>query len=193
MIDVQRVAVKVFTNAPPDLQLDPFLRIFGRWRAEKDHPGAWLDLADYAHLPRGPGILLIGKGCNFSFDLAGAAPGVLYVSKKGLAGPLDERLGSVFRVCFDLARRLAAEPEFPAGVQLDTGSLELVFNDRLETPHQAATDRLLRPAVSATLDRLLGRGGYCLTVEPDAGRRYGFSIRAVTAAPVEVLLGRLAG
>ncbi len=189
--DLQRVAVKMLTDAPLDLNLNPFLSIFGRWRTEKEHPGVWVDLADYAHMPRGPGIVLIGKNCNFSFDMGGAAPGPLYVSKQGLEGTPEDRLASVLRSCFELTRRLLAEAEFPASVHLRTGSLELTFNDRLETPNDAATDHTLRPVVLTTLDRLLGAGGYHLALEPDSNRRYGFSIQARGSDPLETLLSRL--
>src|SRR5262249_37485037 len=74
-LDLQKIAVKILSNAPATVSLDPFIAIFGRWRTETDHPAQWLDLADYAHMPRGPGIVLVGRNANFSFDLGSAAPG----------------------------------------------------------------------------------------------------------------------
>jgi hypothetical protein len=146
-----------------------------------------VDLADYAHMVRGPGIVLVGQHANFSFDMGSTAPGILYVSKKGLEGSLEERLRQVFAACFGMTRRLVAEPEFPAGVHLRTGALELAFNDRLETPNTAETDRALRPAVEAVLERLYGAGAWRLTPERDPGRRYGFAIEAAVDLGLEVL------
>lgn len=172
-MEFQKVSLKILSDAPVTLNLDPFLQIFGRWRVQD-----WIDLADYAHMTRGPGIVLIGHRANFSFDMGTSAPGVLYLSKKDLEGTATDRLRKVFRDCFALTQRLLAEPEFPAGVHLRTGSLELAFNDRLETPHTEATGRVLRPAVETVLDRLYGAGAYRLTPEPDPSRRYGFTIEA---------------
>lgn len=180
-MEFQKVSLKILSDAPVTLNLDPFLKIFGRWRASD-----WVDLADYAHMTRGPGIVLIGHRANFSFDMGTSAPGVLYTSKKDLGGSAEERLRTVFRDCFALTRRLLAEPEFPKDVQLRTGALELAFNDRLETPHAEATDRALRPAVEAVLNQLFGGGGYRLTRQNDAGRRYGFTIEA-QSAPTNLL------
>jgi len=190
MTELQRIAVKILTDAPPSLNLDPFLAIFGRWRTATAHPADWVDLADYAHMPRGPGIVLVGKRCNFSFDLGGAAPGLLYASKMGLEGAPEARLLSVFRACLEMSRSLLAEAEFPASVRLQTGSLELIFNDRLETANTEATDQQLKPAVVAALDRLLGPGAYQLTPQADPDRRYGFFIRAARPLNLDEMLSR---
>jgi len=181
-MEFQKVSLKILSDAPVTLNLDPFLQIFARWRVQD-----WVDLADYAHMTRGPGIVLVGHRANFSFDMGTSAPGVLYLSKKDLEGTAEGRLRAVFRECFALTQRLLAEPEFPAQVQLRTGSLELAFNDRLETPHTEATDRALRPAVEAVFDQLFGARAYRLTPEPDVSRRYGFTIEARSAPSLEAL------
>ena len=177
--DLQRIQIKIAADSPAGLSLDPFLVIFGRWRKEK-HPADWVDLADYAHLPRGPGIVLIGHRCSVAFDLADPGPGILYTARKGLTGSHAERLGAAFEWCFEFAKRLAAEPEFPKDVRLRADSLELRFNDRLETPDTPATDAELRPAIEQVLNKLFGAGGYGLGRLNDAGNVYGFLVRAKT-------------
>jgi hypothetical protein len=190
-MEFQKVALKILSDAPATLNLDPFLAIFGRWRKDASHPAQWVDLADYAHMPRGPGVVLIGHRCNFSFDMGTAAPGVLYVSKKGLDGGPVDRLRVVFRDCLHLTRSLLAESEFPQRVRLQTGSLELAFNDRLQTPNDDETDRQLRPAVEFVLDHLFGPGACRITREPDPGRRYGFRIEVPSPPPLDVLAARV--
>lgn len=189
--EIQRIAVKILTDAPQSLNLDPVLSIFARWRKDESHPAQWVDLADYAHMARGSGIVLIGRLCNFGFDMGLPAPGVLYASKKGLEGEPEDRLRQVLLASFEMTRALLAEPEFPDGVHLHTGAVELVFNDRLQTPNIAFTDRLLRPAVVAALDQFFGLGSYEVTAERDPARRYGFSVRAVNPPPLETLIARL--
>jgi hypothetical protein len=139
---------------------------------------------------RGPGIVLVGHHANFGFDMGTAAPGIMYLSKKGLEGTPEERLSQVFAACFEMSRRLLGEPEFPAAVRLRTGALELAFNDRLETPNTPETERALRPAVAAVLDRLYGAGAWRLTPERDPSRRYGFTIEATADPGLEVLSAR---
>lgn len=189
--DIQKISIKILTDAPVTLSLEPFLAIFGRWRSDSSHPAQWVDLADYAHMVRGPGIVLVGTLCNFSFDMGTAAPGILYSSKKGLEGSPAERLRSALQSCFELASALVAEKEFPATVHVLTGSLELSFNDRLETPNTEATDRVLCPAALKVFDELLSRGSYELKRQPDPARLYGFSIGTTRAPGLKELLDRL--
>lgn len=84
-----------------------------------------------------------------------------------------------------------AEEEFPPGVRLRTDSLELRFNDRLETPNTASTDEQLQPAIRQALDALFGQGGYQLVPQTDRNQLYGFSVKAEKAEPLDVLLERI--
>ena len=186
--NLQRIQIKVATDAPPGLKLNPFLEIFGRWRKEKDDPAEWVDVADYAHIPRGPGIVLIGQRCNFSFDLADPGPGILYTAKRGLNGSHQEKILTSFQWCLDLAERLAAEKDFPKDVHLRTDSLEIRFNDRLETPNSPSTDQELQLPLRSVLEILFGRNGYELTPQIDPLQCYGFTVVTKRAEPLEVLL-----
>ncbi|MBI1956091.1 MAG: hypothetical protein HYS38_06820 [Acidobacteria bacterium] len=189
--NLQRIQIKILAEAPPDLSLEPFLEIFGRWRKEK-HPAEWVDLADYAHVTRGPGIVLIGQRCNFAFDTADPAPGILYTAKKGLTGTHPERLHSALQWCLELSQRFVAEPLFPQSATLRTDALEIRFPDRLETPNTASTDEALRPVVQQALDALYGPGGYALIPPTDPRQCYGLSVQAKQAVPLEALLESVA-
>jgi hypothetical protein len=190
-MDLQRIHIKILTDAPATLNLEPFLAIFGRWRAEKNHPAGWVDLADYAHVPRGAGIVLAGFNANFSLDMSDPAPGILYAAKKGLMGTHAERIALALRSCVELTRRLIAEPEFPKDVHVILGEMEFSFPDRLEFPNTPATDQELRPAAQQILDRVLGANRYEVTRYADPMQAYGFSVRAKRKEPLDVLLQRL--
>ena len=197
-MDLQRIHIKILSDAPTTLNLSPFLSIFGRWRHEKDHPAGWVDLADYAHVPRGAGVVLVGFQANIAFDMSEdhgrSAPGVLYSARKGLAGSHVERITSVLRSGLGLAQRLAGEKEFPPEVHLRTNALEIRFADRVETPNNKEMFELFCPPVLQVLDRLYGPqsgGNYQLTPYADQSQVLGCSVRAKTAAPLEVLLKRL--
>ncbi|MBI4443397.1 MAG: hypothetical protein HY649_08500 [Acidobacteria bacterium] len=188
--NLQRIQIKIPTDAPRNLNLNPLLAIFSRWRKQQEHSAEWVDLADYAHVPRGAGIVLVGQRCNLSFDMANPAPGILYTAKKGLAGSHTERLATAFQWCLDLAQRLIVEPEFPPGVHLKTDSLSLLFNDRLETPNTPATDLQLRASVEHVLTALYGPGGYELIPQSDPKQCYGFSVRVRSSQTLAGLLER---
>jgi hypothetical protein len=189
-MDLQRIHIKILSDAPQELKLEPFITIFSRWRADKSHPAGWVDLADYAHVPRGAGVVLAGYHANIAFDMAGPAPGVLYVSRNGLTGDLAARIRSAFASCCELSQKLIAEKEFPRDVKLRTDSIELRFPDRLITPDTPATDAALRPAVEAVVSELFGAHSAKLARDAAGDSAYGFSIRAASAEPLDVLLRR---
>ena len=188
--NLQRIQIKIASDAPAGLKLEPFIEIFSRWRKEP-HPAAWVDLADYAHLPRGPGIILVGQRCNLSFDMAEPGPGILYSAKKGLAGSHAGRIGSALRGCLEFSKRLIGEPEFPPGVRLQTDSLEIRFHDRLETPPTTSTHEELRPVVEQVLNSLYGEGEYELRPQTNPKECFGFSVRANKAEPLDALFERV--
>ena len=197
-MDLQRIHIKILTDAPATLRLEPLVEIFGRWRAEKDHPAGWVDLADYAHVPRGMGIVLVGFQANFAFDMTDdegrSAPGILYAAKKGLTGSYSERIGSALKSCFELAGRLIAEKEFPQGVHLRTEALEIRFADRIVTPNTKEMYEELCPAVITVLDQLYGAstsGSYQLIPTTDLTQVLGCSVRAQKAEPLDTLQKRL--
>lgn len=191
--DLQRIHLKILVDAPAGLSLDPFLAIFGRWRHDKNHPAEWVDLADYAHMAKGPGVMLGGKQCNFCVSTDDPGLGLLYAGKKDFEGPVENRVLEAFRRCIRLSQALAAEPQFPPEMTLNTQSWELFINDRLQFPNTDATDRLLRTPIQAALDELFGAGDYAMTRDTDNKRRYAFSIRAEKPETLNTLLGRADG
>jgi hypothetical protein len=191
--ELQRIQVKVFGDAPKSLNLDPFIEIFGRWRGEREHPAQWVDLADYAHVPAGPGIVLVGLRANFSFDMADPAPGVLYAARKGLQGSAAERVVSALRSCLELTSRLLAEPQFPKEVALRSNSLQVRFYDRLVTPNTESVRQELQPAMRQSLDLLFGANAYEARPAQDPKELCSFSVLAHKTEPLNVLLERLVG
>ena len=189
--ELQRIHVKLLADAPPDLGLEPFLAIFGRWRHDETHPAQWIDLADYAHMVKGPGIVLVGKQGNFSANRDDPGLGLLYAGKAGFEGSAEERVLEAFRRCLELTLAIVAEPEYPAALKLEPGSWELFINDRLNFPNSEATDGVLRAPIASALNALFGPGGYNLTPDTDPQRRYAFSIRAASPVDLPALLDKV--
>ena len=108
----------------------------------------------------------------------GEWPGLFYGSRKGLEGELGARLSSVTASALEKFQRLAAEKEFPQGVKILCGELDIAFNDRLLFPNKDESDSVVRPAVEQLLCSLYGEGGFSLEREADPGRRLAYCARA---------------
>ena len=176
--DLQRIDLKVFVDAPENPDFDPILTAFARWRHEADAPSDWVDLADYAHMSRGAGVVIVGKQGIFGVTRFDPGLGLYYSGRGEYEGSSAERVLETFRRHLSLTAALVGEPEYPAALKTLAGSWELAINDRLDFPNNGETDRLLRPSIEAALDKLFGPGGYEMVQDGDHQRRYGFSIQA---------------
>ena len=172
--DLQRIDVKLLLDTPPRPDIDVFLVIFDRWRQRKDHPCDWVDLADYAHMPSGPGILIAGKRDRFSIDLNPPGPGLLTSTRAGLEGSLEDRIREAFRRARELSRDVMSEPEFPADFAVSAESWEIYINDRLAYPNSDASDALVRPALASAL----GAAPAAIVRHDDRSGRLGYSASA---------------
>jgi len=169
---LQKIDLKLLLEGPAGLDPDFLLAIFGRWRLEEGQE--IVDLADYAHVDHGPSCILISHRWHFGVTFAGGEPGLLYSTRKGLAGTDEERLLAAARGLVALGRRLVAEPEFPRDIRPDPGRIDVVFNDRTIVRNDAAGDARFRPAVEALGIRLHGPGAYALRKEPEPKKRLGY-------------------
>jgi len=174
--DIQKINVKISLASAVDA--DRLLPVFGRWRLEEGEE--IVDLADYCHVPEGPGVLLVSKRWHFGIDFADW-PGLFYSSRAAssdpaqrLSGDLESRVSSVFRACVEKSVKLLAEPEL-ADVSAACDKIEIIFNDRLLMPNDAPTAALAEPAVRALCDEVWGAGESELRHDENPGHRLGWT------------------
>src|SRR5258706_13193320 len=78
-MDSSKLAVKFFATDASALHAEVFVPIFHKWiqtRALPDH--LLIDVADYKHVPAGPGTVLVAHEANLSIDQADNRLGLLY-------------------------------------------------------------------------------------------------------------------
>src|SRR5262245_48501623 len=132
----QRLAIKLFATRPiPREELHPFIGIFHRFIQEAAVPGRLIDVADYAHVPDGPGVILIGHDVDYGIDLSGGRTGLLTTRKR--AG--DAGVSDLFRdtLAKALAAARAIEADGSVSVHFAPDPIEVAFPDRLAVPNTA--------------------------------------------------------
>ena len=144
-----KLSIKLFTKgAPPPLHT--FIPIFHQWIRDKSLPDHLLiDVADYAHVQNGPGIVLVSSEANLYLDENGGRPGLLYVRKTPNVGTLEDHLRAAVATTLLAAARLEADPSLRQQLKFDTHELQIKFNDRLLTPNNADTLATVTPAIDA--------------------------------------------
>ena len=69
-MDLQHVNVKFLVEG--DLKVDParFIEVFHQWIRDETLEELLIDVADYRHVPSGPGVMLIALEADYSMDHA---------------------------------------------------------------------------------------------------------------------------
>lgn len=184
-----KLQVKIFADGGrPDLEA--FIPVFHEWIKNHRLPELLIDVANYAHVPRGPGVALIGHGSDYYVDDAEGRPGLLYSRKREAPAP-EARLADAFRRAIHAASLLEQEPALAGKLRFRTDELLFRVNDRLLAPATEATFAALRPELDAFCEKLLGDYKLALAGTP----RELFTVRITTGAklPLAALLERLGG
>ncbi len=193
-MELQRIGAKLFCDAAPALDLADYIPIFHRWLQAQTVPGVAVDVADYSHVPSGPGILLVAHEGNLAVDEAGGRRGLLYYRKQAVAGELEQRLCSLVEHLASMALRLHGEPELSGRERFSATAIEIFSNDRLLAPNTAEGRALLEPALDRLGGRLYGEGSFRLFAgDDDARERLRFALEANAELTMEELVRRAAG
>jgi len=188
--ELEKFAVKFFAIDPGAVELVRVVPVFHRWIQEHSVPGILIDVADYSHVPHGPGVVLVGYEADHSLDLSEGPLGLFYARKRPQAGSLSERLRAAFQSALRACQILEAEPELGGRLRFRRDDPLLVLNDRLLAPNTPATFEALRPELEAALAEIYpGRTIDLWREEAEPRRRLAVAIRA-SGAPQDRGTGR---
>jgi hypothetical protein len=188
-MQTEKLQVKLYVEDPKKVDLGALVPVLHGWIREKTLDEPVIDVANYDHVPKGPGVVLIGMGSDYYLDLGEGRPGLLYSRKREAQGSLGERVADAFRRAFKAATLLEAEPS----LELRFGTAELLFRipDRLNAPNDDATLDAVRPALAEVLEKLFGPGGYEIAREGEPREPFTVRIRAKSAGSLGELVAKL--
>jgi hypothetical protein len=191
-MDLQHVNVKLHiaaNGAAPDLT--PLIPVFHNWIQSQVFGDLLLDVADYRHVPGGPGIVLIGQEGDYSVDQTDHRLGVRYNRKSPLVGSVQDRLRQAARAALTAAQRLESEPSLNGKFRFGGREVELFINDRLLAPNTDATRQGAQPDLDAFFKTLFGGSDFSLNYATDPRRLFTVSATAVRPFQAGELLSNL--
>jgi hypothetical protein len=192
-----KLSLKFFANDPGQVNAlpgDAFLHVFHSWIQRQAIPDHMLiDVADYHHVPDGPGTVLVSHEANIHFDHTEGRPGLLYVRKQPYADadtPRD-RLLATFRAA--LAACDLLEQEAPVGrtVHFSTGEIVLRVHDRLLAPNTPKTFADFKPDLEAVLSELYAGSDVAIEHRPSREKLFEVRISVLQAPLLAELLQRV--
>lgn len=178
MIELQHISVKLLLKEQEGIDLSALVPVFHGWIQEQIFDELLIDVADYRHVPDGPGVMVIGNEADYSVDNTDGRLGVRYARKAILNSNNQQRLTQAARSAFAAARRLEEDPALDRKFCFNGRDLEIVINDRLLAPNSPETRQTLEPEIRALADKLFGKEAYQLSWQTDPRRLLGASVRA---------------
>ncbi len=185
---VQQLEVELELADGATVDQAALIPIFHRW-IQEDRLGAdtlLIDVADYRHVPGGPGVMLIADGAQWRMDEGGGRTGLVYARKRDPLGEPAAKLEEAFRNLLRAAVALEAEPALRGTLRFAGDRARVTVMSRLALAGDQASYAAFAPAVRAFAARLWdGEAEVGPAFEPR--EPLAVAIRADPATPAELL------
>lgn len=137
--------------ARPETAVDEtdFIPIFHAWIREHKLPGTMIDVADYRHVPEGPGVMLITHEVNYAMDHGNGQFGLYAQRKLGAGETLKERILELIQSTATFGALLESEAQVAGKMSLEGGEFLYMANDRLHAPNTEEAFTALKPELEA--------------------------------------------
>jgi hypothetical protein len=153
---MEHIQIKLFASEWKGAKVEDAIPVFHRWIQTGALPGLWIDVADYSHVPAGPGVLLIGHEANVSLDEGDGRIGILYNRKSLAGGDARANLDAAHAMALAAAKQLESEPEFAGKVRFSSDEVQVILNDRLLYPNTDETMAKVSVDLGEFLSRAVG-------------------------------------
>jgi hypothetical protein len=189
-MDAYRIGFKFFIDDPLKIDHSRIVPLFHGWiQRQALHGHLLVDVADYSHVPNGPGVMLISHEANVGLDESGGRLGLFYARKRPLGGTLAQRLDTVLGATLQACQLLEADTS--AGtIRFRTNEVSLRLLDRLEAPNNDQTLAQVRPDLESLLTTLYG-GPAKITRTADSRLPFELRVSTETSPTVDQMLQRL--
>ncbi len=155
-MDAQRFVFKVYADDHATVSPHAVVKVFHEWVQTRRLEEVHIDVADYSHVPDGPGVMLICHHANYSLDRLDRRLGLTYNRKRDATGTVAERIASALRMTLTACRNLEEDPSLREGLRFSTKELLFRVNDRLLGPNTKETENAYAPELRALCKRLYG-------------------------------------
>lgn len=191
-MDLQHVNVKLLVRDPEEVNLEPLIPVFHSWIQNRVCEELLLDVADYRHVPDGPGVVLIGHEANYSVENTDSRLGVRYNRKAMLDGSNQDRLQQATIAALVACQTLEGESRLNGKLRFNGQEIELSINDRILAPNSQSTREATASDFRVFCDRLFRGGQYSLSFLADDPRKlFAVSVKSSHILPLSALLKNL--
>lgn len=178
-MNLQHIAFKIFAESEIS-DWEQFINVFHGWVAAQSMPEMMIDVADYRHVPQGPGVVMVGHAADYYMDNVAGKPGLRFVCKVDKEGSNADRIKHAVTSASAACARLESEV---SGMKFSRTDFELTVNDRGVAPNTGDTRSFLESELPAILKDALG-SDVEIEIQQDERKLAGASIKV--ASPIEL-------
>jgi hypothetical protein len=190
-MQLQHVNVKLLLQNSQGLSLEPLIPVFHSWIENQNGDELLIDVADYTHVPAGPGVVLIGHEGNYSVDNMDDRLGVRYNRKAELDGGNQNILAQATRAALTACQRLESEPRLGGKFRFNGQDIDIFINDRLVAPNNVASCEVIDPDFQLFCQKLFRGKEYSITYNMDPRSLFTAKVKAAQPYSVAELLEAL--
>lgn len=186
-------SVKLFVQDASKVDLEELVPVFHRWIREALLEGELpVDVAGYAHVPKGPGIVLICDHAHYYFEERAGRVGLRYRGRRVARGSGEEAVTRAFRSVLRAAALLEKDPALGGKYRFETRRVEIGITDRLRAPSSAETLAAVRPALESALQSLYGQPPKSIALASGPREPFLVAVDAGASPSVDAMLDQLA-
>lgn len=151
---MDRFCIKFLARPETNLDEAVLIPIFHEWIRLQKLKGTLIDVADYSHVPNGPGIMLITHEINYALDHANGEFGLQAQRKVGTEESLVDKIVDLARTTATFGTLLESDQRVTGKLSLEGRKFLYMSNDRLQAPNTEAGFTALKPELEAAAAQL---------------------------------------
>jgi hypothetical protein len=144
-----RVCVKLYSPEATNSREDAaaFVPVFHDWIREQVLDVVLIDVADYAHVPDSPGIMLVSHEASFALDRSDGRFGLQVQRRTPVEGTPSDAIAATLRHALQAAGLLERDRRLAGRLAFDSANPRIEANDRLRVSNTEAGFELFEPIV----------------------------------------------
>jgi hypothetical protein len=161
-MELQHFNVKFYVDGDLNVEPDRLIEVFHEWVKRQSFDELLIDVADYWHVPAGPGILLMGLEADYGMDNTDNRFGLRYNRKAAIEGGNDDRVAQALRSAASACRLLEEAFNGVTSLRFSRSEIEMMVNDRALAPNTGEGFEAVKSEVDSVLAKTLGHNDFSI-------------------------------
>jgi hypothetical protein len=189
-MELQKINIKIYGDGSVP-ELVTFIPVFHNWIQNKSCEELLIDVADYSHVPAGPGVVLIADECNYSVEYGSEEKfGLLYNTKEVRQGDNESRIRHAVHQALKAAVRMEGDERL-RDLKFPGQLFRLIVNSR-DLSNNDSTFQSMQNDLNAAFDKIFGDSKYSTKrVSNDGRERLTVEVMHASRQDLHSLLGRI--